>query len=108
VRFDLVGARRSRRIYCASPFRLSQNEISASMSWRVRSLARLSPPRSPLPADMRRAVPSACVNPKVKAEYDALAPEFEISAELVKARLRPGLSQAELAVRMGTGQSTIA
>jgi hypothetical protein len=36
-------------------------------------------------------------NPKVKAEYDALAPEFEIAAELLKARLRAGLSQAELA-----------
>jgi len=47
-------------------------------------------------------------NPKVKAEYEALAPEFEISTELVKARLRAGLSQAELAARMGTSQSTIA
>jgi ribosome-binding protein aMBF1 (putative translation factor) len=47
-------------------------------------------------------------DPKVKAEYDALAPEFEISAELVKARMRAGLSQAELAARMGTSQSTIA
>jgi len=47
-------------------------------------------------------------NPKVKAEYDALAPEFEIAAELVKARLRAGLSQSELAGRMGTSQSTIA
>jgi ribosome-binding protein aMBF1 (putative translation factor) len=47
-------------------------------------------------------------NPKVKAEYDALAPEFEIAAELLRARLRAGLSQAELAARMGTGQSTIA
>ena len=47
-------------------------------------------------------------NPKVKAEYDALAPEFEISAELVKARRRAGLSHAELAARMGTSQSTIA
>ena len=47
-------------------------------------------------------------NPEVKAEYDALAPEFEISAELVRARLRAGLSQAELAERMGTSQSTIA
>src|SRR5438067_7224536 len=47
-------------------------------------------------------------NPKVRAEYDALAPEFEISAELLKARLRAGLSQAELAARMGTSQSTIA
>jgi hypothetical protein len=34
-------------------------------------------------------------NPKVKAEYDALAPEFEIAAELLRARLRAGLSQAE-------------
>jgi ribosome-binding protein aMBF1 (putative translation factor) len=47
-------------------------------------------------------------NPKVKAEYDVLAPEFEISTELVRARLRAGLSQAELAKRMGTSQSTIA
>ena len=47
-------------------------------------------------------------NPRVKAEYDALAPEFEIAAELIKARVRAGLSQAELAARMGTSQSTIA
>ena len=47
-------------------------------------------------------------NPEVKAEYDALAPEFEIAVELLRARLRAGLSQAELAARMGTGQSTIA
>jgi predicted transcriptional regulator len=47
-------------------------------------------------------------NPDVKAEYDALAPEFEISAELVRARVRAGLSQAEPAPRMGTSQSTIA
>jgi DNA-binding XRE family transcriptional regulator len=47
-------------------------------------------------------------NPKVKAEYDALAPELEIAAELVRARLRAGLSQAGLATRMGASQSTIA
>jgi transcriptional regulator with XRE-family HTH domain len=47
-------------------------------------------------------------NPKVKAEYDALTPEFEISAELLRARLRAGLSQAELAARMRTSQSAIA
>jgi ribosome-binding protein aMBF1 (putative translation factor) len=47
-------------------------------------------------------------NPRVKVEYDALAPEFEISAELLRARLRAGLSQAELAARMRTSQSTIA
>jgi ribosome-binding protein aMBF1 (putative translation factor) len=47
-------------------------------------------------------------DPRVKAEYDALAPEFEIAAELLRARLRAGLSQSELGARMGTSQSTIA
>lgn len=47
-------------------------------------------------------------NPEVRREYDALAPEFEFSAELLRARLRAGLSQAELAERMKTSQSAIA
>ena len=47
-------------------------------------------------------------DPKVKAEYDALAPEFEIAMELLHARLRSGLSQEELAARMKTSQSAIA
>jgi predicted transcriptional regulator len=47
-------------------------------------------------------------DPTVRAEYEALAPEFEISMELLQARLRVGLSQAELAARMGTSQSAIA
>ncbi|HZB89617.1 MAG TPA: helix-turn-helix transcriptional regulator [Terracidiphilus sp.] len=47
-------------------------------------------------------------DPAVKAEYDRLAPEFEIALELIRARKRAGLSQAELAERMGTSQSTIA
>jgi predicted transcriptional regulator len=47
-------------------------------------------------------------NPKVRAEYDALAPEFEIAAELLKARLRAGLTQTELAARMGTNQCAVA
>jgi predicted transcriptional regulator len=47
-------------------------------------------------------------DPKVKAGYDALAPEFEIGAELLRARLRAGLSQAELAARMATSESAIA
>ena len=47
-------------------------------------------------------------NPKVKAECDALAPKFEIAAKLLKARPRAGLSQADLAARMGASQSTVA
>jgi ribosome-binding protein aMBF1 (putative translation factor) len=47
-------------------------------------------------------------DPAVKAEYDALAPEFEIAATLIEARRRAGLSQAEVARRMGTTQSVVA
>lgn len=50
----------------------------------------------------------ALSDPEIRAEYEALAPEFEISNELLKARLRAGLSQAELASLMGTSQSAIA
>lgn len=47
-------------------------------------------------------------DPETRAEYEAQAPEFEIARELIAARARAGLSQAELAERMHTTQSTIA
>ena len=47
-------------------------------------------------------------NPEFKREYDALAPEFEIAAELLRARKRARLSQDEFAERMGTSQSAVA
>ena len=46
--------------------------------------------------------------PEVRAEYDALEPEFAIAHELIAARARAGLSQAEVAQRMGTTQSVVA
>jgi hypothetical protein len=45
-------------------------------------------------------------NPKVTAEYDALAPGLEICAELLRVRLQAGLLQAELTSRMRTSRST--
>ena len=47
-------------------------------------------------------------DPEYRKEYDALEPEFALAAEVAKARGRAGLSQAELARRMNTTQSTIA
>jgi len=47
-------------------------------------------------------------SPAFKAEYDALEYEFSLACELIEARARAGLSQAELAQRMGTTQSAIA
>lgn len=43
-----------------------------------------------------------------RAAYDALADEFGMARELVAARSRAGLTQAEVAERMGTTQSVIA
>ncbi len=47
-------------------------------------------------------------NPEVRTEYDALEEEFALARELILARSRAGLSQAEVARRMGTTQSTVA
>ena len=46
--------------------------------------------------------------PGVGDEYDRLGPAHELARELIMARTRAGLSQEEVAERMGTTQSTIA
>jgi transcriptional regulator with XRE-family HTH domain len=47
-------------------------------------------------------------DPEVRKEYDALEEEFALIAAVAKARLRSGLTQAQLAKRMKTTQSTVA
>ncbi len=44
----------------------------------------------------------ALKNKKVKEEYEALEPEFSLLKQILKARNRAGLSQADIAERMGT------
>jgi len=46
--------------------------------------------------------------PGFKKGFDALADEFALASMLIEARTRAKLSQAKLAERMGTSQSTIA
>src|ERR1700688_3489743 len=46
--------------------------------------------------------------PAVKAEYDAQAEEFALLDELLKARRRAGLTQAEVAKRMETKTPAVA
>jgi transcriptional regulator with XRE-family HTH domain len=46
--------------------------------------------------------------PAVKAEHDAQAEEFALLDELLKARRRAGLTQAEVAARMGTKTPAVA
>jgi ribosome-binding protein aMBF1 (putative translation factor) len=45
---------------------------------------------------------------EVRAGYDALGDEFDLARELIAARARAGLTQAEVARRMGTTQSVVA
>jgi ribosome-binding protein aMBF1 (putative translation factor) len=47
-------------------------------------------------------------NPDVKAEYDRLGPIFAVVGEMIEARQEAGLTQAEVASRMGTTQSVVA
>lgn len=47
-------------------------------------------------------------DPEVKAEYDALEPEFQILDELLKAREEAGFTQEEVAKRMGTSRPAVA
>ena len=46
-------------------------------------------------------------DPEVKAEYEALEPEFAVIQALIDARSSAGLTQKELAQRTGIAQSDI-
>ena len=50
----------------------------------------------------------ALARPDVRREYEGLKEEFEILDEILKARAEAGVTQAELAARIGTTQSAIA
>ncbi len=47
-------------------------------------------------------------DPAFRKEYDALESEFAVARQLIEARTRAGLTQQELADRMGTTQPVIA
>lgn len=47
-------------------------------------------------------------DPEFVKEYDALEDEFALANALIGARVRAGLTQTQLAERMGTSQSAVA
>lgn len=47
-------------------------------------------------------------DPAVKKEYDRLQPRYALIAQLIDARTKKGISQKELAEKIGTKQSAIA
>ena len=46
-------------------------------------------------------------NKRIKRQYDLLGPEFEMIQKLIEVRLTQGMTQADLAKKMGTKQSAI-
>src|ERR1051325_1930371 len=50
----------------------------------------------------------ALTRSEVRREYKALREEFDLLDEILKARTEAGLTQAELAQRIGTTQSAVA
>jgi transcriptional regulator with XRE-family HTH domain len=46
--------------------------------------------------------------PAYREEFERLGPVFELARALIEARMAAGLTQAELALRMGTTQSVVA
>lgn len=49
----------------------------------------------------------ALKDPKFKTEYDKLQPEFALIRAVIDARLKKGLTQEDLAEKIGTKQSVI-
>lgn len=46
-------------------------------------------------------------NPEIKAEYDALQPEYDIIQAMINARIKQNITQKELSARTGITQADI-
>lgn len=46
-------------------------------------------------------------DPEYRREYEKLEPEFQIARQMIAARIKQKMSQAELAKKAGTGQAVI-
>ncbi len=47
-------------------------------------------------------------DPRVKKEYDKLSPRYAVISQLISARLNKGMTQKEVAEKLGTRQSAVA
>ena len=61
-----------------------------------------------MPSNLQQFKKKAFAKPGARAAYDELAEEFAFLDEVLKARTKTGLTQAEVAERMGTTQSAVA
>lgn len=57
--------------------------------------------------DVREWIEKSLKNPEIKAEYDKLQPEFAVVRAIIRGRIDCGITQKELAEKIGTKQSVI-
>ncbi len=60
------------------------------------------------PVDFNDSLKEALKDPEFKKAYDALEVEFSIIEQVIRKRLEKGLTQKQLAEKIGTKQSAIA
>ena len=58
-------------------------------------------------SDYRKSLERNLKDPEFKKEWDALELEYQVQAELIKARTEINMTQAELAEKSGVRQSNI-
>ena len=58
-------------------------------------------------SDYRKSLNKNLKDPEVKKEWDNLEIEYQVQAELIRARLDSNMTQAELAQKSGIRQSNI-
>lgn len=90
--------------------------MASSKNLRKRRKAKLTAPRSIVRiiwkgrskmSEFREFLNEQLKGPELKAEYDALEPEFAIIRAMIDARERQGITQKELAARTGIAQADI-
>jgi DNA-binding XRE family transcriptional regulator len=57
--------------------------------------------------DIEKLKEQSMQDPAFKEAYEALEGEFNVASELIRARASAGLTQAQVAQRMGTKQSAV-
>src|SRR3982751_4637735 len=57
--------------------------------------------------DFHTWMKEALKDPKLKTEYDKLQPEFAVIRAIIRARIDTGVTQKDLAQKIGTKQSVI-
>ncbi|MCX6784252.1 MAG: helix-turn-helix transcriptional regulator [candidate division WWE3 bacterium] len=57
--------------------------------------------------DVTPFIEEALKNPKIKAAYDRAEPEYAAMEAVLKARMEKGLTQTQLAKKMGTKQAVV-